>query len=81
MADQECGCTVQYRETQQQGELPMPGFSITYCPMHKAALEMLKALRMAAAEIQAFPYAGLSAGVCGAVDKALAAARGQEVGA
>ena len=73
MADktENCGCEVRWSNGAEVA-------GIDYCPMHKAAPEMLVALRGVAAEIQAYPYAGLSYSVGGAMDKALAAARDQE---
>ncbi len=78
MAEQDCGCSIYSGELQQQGTDIVLGYSIRYCPMHKAAPEMLKALVWGMNDYDNDVPLG---GACvEAQRKALAAARSQEAG-
>ena len=76
MLGQGCGCYIQAH-----------GTWITYCPMHKAAPAMLAALAKAKPYLRKYintcpdNYRGGAITVATAARDALAAARGQEVGA
>ena len=68
-----CGCVFEWlRGTGDQAA----GF--TYCPMHKAAPQMLRALEKLAEDARAYPYDPL--GSLDHLDEIIAQARGQEAG-
>ena len=79
---EDCGCRFTFvRDTVTPGSSQLVGpdkISVTRCPTHKAAPQMLRALEKLAEDARAYPYDPL--GSLDHLDEIIAQARGQEAG-